>query len=600
MRKHTLLALLVALALCLALGACKSSSSSTAPRDSAPTEGVSALSDSLVRQTQAGLVRGKEAANDTWAWLGIPYAKPPVGVLRWRAPRDPDPWTGVREAGHPCRYCVQYGNYLSETGPETLSDQLIGGGVPTGSEDCLYLNLWRPRSDATKLPVFVYIYGGGNIIGRSDLSIYDGAHFAAHNNMILLTVNYRLGYFGWFRHPALREDDNPLENSGNFGTLDLIKALQWIRDNIAAFGGDPDNVTISGQSAGGMNIYSLMASPLAKGLFHRAVVFSGFSQACAVETAEQKAQAMLERLLRQDGYGAAQIAARTAAGNAAWIRDYLRSKSVAEIYHPDNCGPMAMPLDALMSAEAIMGIYVDGYVIPASPEECLRSGSYHRVPLLMGCTKEELKLFVPMLIMPPADLWRAVQAFDPEHPADYDITPFLKPYSWPLMALYGILPPLGQVAFQANGTDKLAPLARQHQEDVYVYKFLWQDEPAPFDYIIGAAHAMDLPFIFGNFISDKASLTAFAWNEANREGREWLSYALMTYLGQFARTGNPNGANPALPRWSPWSPVDGQPKRMTFNRDAIAMSSARVEPAEVCLTCEAKEILALIQGLIKG
>jgi para-nitrobenzyl esterase len=552
--------------------------------------------DPLVRQTLYGQVKGLETGYDTWAWLGIPYAKPPVGDLRWRAPRDPDPWSGVRDAGKFGSYCVQYGNFISETGRDTMGGYL-SQGVPTGSEDCLYLNIWRPRTLERKLPVYVFIHGGANILGRADLSIYNGAHFSSRENMIFVTINYRLGYFGWFWHPALKVSDDPLDNSGNYGTLDIIKSLGWIHDNIAAFGGDPGNVTITGQSAGGINVYSMMASPLAKGLFHRAIVHSGFNSCASMSTAAQKARAALVRLMQQDGYSADEIDAKTQAGNEAWIRDYLRSKSPAEFYAPKNCGPITMPLDGVPTANAIMGVYLDGYVMPSSPIVSFSSGTYNKVPLMMGCTKEEMKIFLPLLFMEPLNLWQAVQDFDPNG-SQFDFSKYLSLWSYALVTpLYAAGPAAGQAIFQGYGTDTMAPLARKYQGDVFVYKFLWDDEPAPFDYLIGAGHAMDLPFFFGNFATEKSSLCSFAWSDGNKSGREFLSTAMMDYAGRFARTGNPNVSGSSLPEWKAWSTVYGGPKRMTFDSGAITMSNTCLVPEELDVTGEAHSFLALILSL---
>lgn len=596
---------LLALALCWGCGSSSGSGGSpekadtSSPESATPATGTGGqdAGDPLVRQTLHGQVRGIETGWGTWAWLGIPYAKAPVGDLRWRAPRDPDAWSGVRSAGAFCSYCVQYGNYFSETGRDTLAED-VADGVPTGSEDCLYLNIWRPRTTEENLPVYVFIHGGANIVGRADLSVYDGAHFASRENVVFVTMNYRLGYFGWFWHPSLRTGDDPLDNSGNYGTLDIIKSLEWVRDNIAAFGGDPGNVTVTGQSAGGINVYSLLASPLARGLFHRAVVHSGFNSCTTMARAEQKATATLVRLMKQDGYSADEIAARTRAGNEAWVRGYLRSKSAAEFYDPANCGPVAVPMDGIPTVDAVMGVYIDGHVLPESPIESFRDGTYNRVPLVLGCTKEEMKFFLPMLFMDPLDLWQALYDFDPDNP-QADLGGYLDPWTYALVApLYAVAPALGQALFQGYGTDTMASLARRYQEDVYVYKFMWDDEPEPFDYLVGAGHAMDLPFVFGNFVTDKSSLCSFAWSDGNEAGRERLSEAMMDYLGRFARTGDPNIPGSGLPGWEPWSTRAGGPKRMTFDAGAIAMSSECLEPEELDVTGEAHNLLELLLSLM--
>jgi para-nitrobenzyl esterase len=237
------------------------------------------------RVTQSGELMGFTGQYGSHAWLGIPYAKPPVGALRWRAPQPPTPWAGTREAlsfGSPCtQYASTFGG-VTDAKP----------GTPVGSEDCLYLNIWAPRVDAKniprgddRLPVMLWFHGGGHTIGEG--GFYNGGNLAATQNVIVITMNYRLGPFGWFRHAALRgEGTSEADRSGNFGTLDLIRALEWTHENIAAFGGDPDNVTIFGESAGGMNVFNLLVSTRAEGLFHRAIAQSGSLMMDSVAEAE--------------------------------------------------------------------------------------------------------------------------------------------------------------------------------------------------------------------------------------------------------------------------------------------------------------------------
>jgi carboxylesterase type B len=216
------------------------------------------------RTTPSGAVVGLRADYGSHAWLGIPYARPPVGALRWRAPQPPEPWTGTREALADGAACTQYPS--------------LAGGVsgpadePGGSEDCLVLNVWAPPfapdavpAGAARLPVMVWIHGGGHTIGEG--GFYNGGNLAVTHRLIVVTINYRLGPFGWFRHAALRDGDaSPAERSGNFGTLDLVRALAWVRDHAGAFGGDPGNVTVFGESAGGVNVFSLLLAPQARGL----------------------------------------------------------------------------------------------------------------------------------------------------------------------------------------------------------------------------------------------------------------------------------------------------------------------------------------------
>lgn len=203
--------------------------------------------------------------DDVHVWCGIPYAAPPVGPLRWRSPQPPPCWDDVREATTFSASSWQSSEYC----------QALGGGDPGRfSEDCLYLNIWSPVTRQTPLPVMVWLHGGGFTIGAGGLPPYQG-HALARRDVVVVTLNYRLGHLGFFAHPALEGEEDRVVH--NFALLDQIAALQWIRDNIAAFGGDPDNITLFGESAGARSVLSLLASPLAKNLFHKAIVQSGYT-----------------------------------------------------------------------------------------------------------------------------------------------------------------------------------------------------------------------------------------------------------------------------------------------------------------------------------
>ncbi len=577
--------------LCAASGCSTSSGGDDGGTPRSSTEDTSnnpaLVGSSLEVTVGQGILRGKTAEHNTLAWLGIPFAKPPVGDLRWRAPQEPEPWDGIRDATKFCSFCTQYGNFLSETGADTLSD-IIGDGKVTGSEDCLFLNIWRPDTKETKLPVYVFIYGGGNIIGRSDVSIYDGARVSSDGNFVFVTVNYRIGYLGWFRHPALLTGDK-LDDSGNYGTLDIIQSLKWIKQNIAAFGGDPDNVTISGQSAGGINTLTMMVSPLAEGLFQKAIIHSGFSNSCPVESAEKKAGMMLERLIVQDG-----LAEKSGVSDFLkdksneWIAGYLRSKTIEEIYPADNCGPFTLPMDSITVADAMMGVYEDGHVVPEAPIDCIKKGFYHKVPVIIGCTKEELRLLISQLVFNPKRLWDSTQAYDPDNP-NFDLNKLIDPVSYPILALYGPVTTIGQLYMEGFGVDQTVTALKKWQDNVWVYKFMWDEEPEPFDFFIGAGHAMDLPFVFGNFITDKTSLAFFAWNKKNLPGALALSAYMRKYYANFVHSGDPNGAD--LANWTTWSTEKATPKRLLFNlKNAsgtgnetpdIKMSSEMIEPEQI-------------------
>jgi len=246
--------------------------------------GSDAPSAMTIRQTQFGAVEGivqmpgstgMLAAGEGFAWLGVSYAKPPVGNLRWKPPVDPDSWTGSKKAQASGQACAQVGSMYGP--PSFGSAYETAANVfwkPVGSEDCLYLNIYSPITSqaGSKLPVFFFIHGGSNRVGAA--SLFDGSVLAKNTNSIVVFVGYRLNLFGWLTHPALRTGE-PLNDSGNYGLLDIIQALKFVKNNISNFGGDPNNVTISGQSAGALNVNSLILSPVAAGLFHKAMPMSG-------------------------------------------------------------------------------------------------------------------------------------------------------------------------------------------------------------------------------------------------------------------------------------------------------------------------------------
>ena len=250
-----------------------------------PSRDIVKTSPDSLRLTNSGPVIGIEGEEGIHIWFGVPYAEAPVDKLRWKAPRNVNSWDKVYEATNFGSPCVQ------------IQSSLTGGGLAKpgdiiGDEDCLYLNIYAPSYSVTsvpkeinKLPVMVWIHGGGNTSGMT--SEYNPERFVASQNIIVVTISYRLGLFGWFSHPELRNKSDGIDVSPNFGLLDQIKALEWLRDNIEGFGGDKNNITIFGESAGGQNVIALYVSPLAKGLFHRAISQSGGITLTSIEDAEE-------------------------------------------------------------------------------------------------------------------------------------------------------------------------------------------------------------------------------------------------------------------------------------------------------------------------
>jgi para-nitrobenzyl esterase len=517
----------------------------------------------LIRTTAFGAVKGKVWDRDTLAWLGIPYAKPPVAELRWKAPRDPDPWDGVLPTEKFRDECVQYGGILLDMDPETF-------GQPMGTEDCLYLNIWRPVSAEENLPVLVYLHGGLNGVGEAATSLYHGAHLACGVNAVVVTINYRLGIFGWFAHEALRIGQ-PLDDSGNYGLLDIIKALEWVQRCATAFGGNPDNVTVFGESAGAFNIGSLLASPLSDGLFHRALAISPLVSlmSTSMHRARERADNQLARLLVNTGLAATPRRAKAlaAAKGSAWTADFLRGRDAVSLLRATRAlssfgvNGLGLTIDILGGSR-----FADGTVLPLDFKGTYQRGEYHRVPVVVGSTRDEMRIFEIGLgiftKLDEAELCKFIQTFDPDRPV-VGLTDVLPRYLKPAYALVGTV--LGNTLFEKTGVDPSANLLSRHV-DVFVFKFCWDEQPAPFDTLIGASHMMPLPFLFGNFQTDRESLFRFAWSEANLARREELSREMMAYVGNFARSGDPNcGPTSGLLGWPRWSPSRRSAKRLVLD-----------------------------------
>lgn len=544
------------------------------------------------RTTTLGTVIGTDdgANSGTLSWKGIPYAKPPVGELRWRAPADAEPWTSPRSSQQFAAACASSGR-LYGPGFNNRYDTSIGASLDktVGSEDCLYLNVWSPSKAATakeKLPVIVFVHGGSNITGYTADPLYDGAMLAKTANAVVVTVNYRLGILGFFKSPHLKSGD-PLDDSGNFALLDIIKSLQFINRNIANFGGDAGNVTLMGESAGAVNVYALMTSPLivkAKpALVHRLLPMSGgISRAEDLPVGalpvlyspaifEAQANLLLTQLLIADGSvtdaNAAQ--AHIVARKPEEIASYLRRQSTDAL--------LSTVLNKLKAANLGGSNPIpDGHVLPRSPIASIKAGEYLRVPLLAGNTRDEGKLFPSLLAISPAlggisgRLLSDAQAFDIAFNYDPEAAPTTKVEDWipaaylptnkPSTGYNARLDLLGNYWFVPLRDNVLNAL-RAQQGSVWYYSFDWDEEPAPFNEIFGAAHAFDLPFAFGNF---GPSLWAnFMFTRANQPGRLALSDAMMRSIGAFALKGDPNDASLGV-AWPAW------PKTLIFDASPTA------------------------------
>ena len=441
-------------------------------------------------KVEHGLVQGA-FVDGLHVYLGIPFAAPPVGELRWRAPQPATKWEGVRQA------------------TKFAPDPYQGDGKGNVSEDCLYLNVWTPaKSAAERVPVLVWIYGGGFSFGSTSTPVHNGEHLA-RKGVVLVSINYRVGPLGFLAHPEL-SSESPHHVSGNYGLLDMIAGLQWVKQNIAAFGGDPDKVTIFGESAGGIAVSMLCASPEAKGLFHGAISQSGGSFGPA-------------RVTTYPGENMRLLADAEQSGVA-----YAKKAGVTSIAELRKLAPDKLP--AGWGSGAAWPI-VDGWVVPDDQYKLYSAGRYNDTPILVGYNSDEGASFSP-----------------PKTPADY-IASTKKRYgkfAEELLKAYPV------------GTDSVPKTARDLSRDA---AFGWQtwswarlqaqtSKSKVFCYYFdqhaehpasspeadhGTPHGVDVPYVFQN-LDSKAS-------QADQE----VSNLLATYWTNFAKYGDPNG--PGVPEW---------------------------------------------------
>jgi para-nitrobenzyl esterase len=520
---------LAAVAVLVVLAACSKRETASVP-EADPTSR---------RDPPAGPVVGFEGRYGSHAWLGIPFAKAPVAELRWRAPRPLEPWKDVRTAIELGDACPQLTSRLAGIEGEP--------GSVVGDEDCLFLNVYAPRvasdqvpQEGARLPVMVWIHGGGNVVGHG--GFYEGGNLAATEKVVVVTINYRLGPLGWMRHAALRgPGTSPEDQSGNYGTLDAIQALRWVHDNIAAFGGDPDNVTIFGESAGGRDVFALVQSPLARGLFHRAIVQSGGVRRTSVALGENLVDAapsgdpnssaeIVLRLLVRDGRAKdrEEAKAKAAAMSPSETAAYLREQSPAELMSLYEAG-----VEGLID---VPQMFPEGTVLPVedSLDSFARPGGHAGVPVMVGTNRDEDKLF---LFADPENvgrfLWVVPQLRDPDR--------------------YDALAEHMATVWKAAGADEpAAALQRGGAPGVYVYRFDWDEAPtvlgADLSRMIGAAHVFEIPFVFGHFDLGKEANAVFT--DENEPARRELSSQMMSYWAEFARNGKPGrGGRGDLPEW---------------------------------------------------
>lgn len=513
------------------------------------------------RATTYGAVAGvdQSATSGTYAWLGVPFGAAPVGALRWAPPAAPAAWQGVKETKAFGPSCAQGGRFYSpapNNEPFGLNVR-EGFGKPVGDEDCLSLNIWRPAGDTAGLPVIVFLYGGSNISGYTADPSYDGANLARKANAVVVTVNYRVGLLGWFDLPQLKTGD-PVADSGNFALLDQQQALRFVRDNIQAFGGDPANVTVTGQSAGAVNVFALLLSPQSAGLMHKAVPMSGGISNASRASAQAYARGLLNALVIADGKAAdtASATAYVATQTNAQIAAYLRGTTSSRILSVQLANPQLGNSPAPIA---------DGNVLPVNGLAAVTAGQYLKVPLMVGNTKDEGTLFANLAPsfypainvrgFKPDDYTRfgLQYNFDGDAPPSLTEADFINPPYLPVTAVpFGwtaVTKVIGDFIFITPLPPQLGAIKAQQPTQLWYYRWDWNEEPAPFDTVYGATHGLDVSFFFATFTGK--SVASWAWSTANRPGREALSDAMIGSLSAFARTGNPNHAGLGV-TWPVW------------------------------------------------
>ncbi|MGZ3233729.1 MAG: carboxylesterase/lipase family protein [Croceibacterium sp.] len=454
-------------------------------------------------QTAAGAVQG-EAVDGIGEFKGIPFAAPPLGDLRWKAPQPVAPWQGVRRTVAFGPACMQ-GPILAQM-----------GSAAAQSEDCLYIDVWTPaNTPADKLPVIAWIYGGGFNSGATSVPMYDGANFA-HQGVVLVSLSYRVGPFGFLATPELSAESG--HGSGNFGLLDLIAALHWVHDNIGQFGGDPAKVTIMGHSAGSMAVSELVASPLARGLFRGAIAESGANFAPPGSFAA----------------AGVPLLAQAEANDKAWLAG-LGASTLAEA--------RALPVDKLEAAQRDKGAprfwpVMDGYVIPGDQALLWQHKRYADVPILIGTTSDEAAVFGGRRTVTPADFEKEVRdGYGAK--ADEILTAY--PHASDVEATRSTKNLRTETTFTSNMFTWARLQAENGKSPAYAYYFHRPTAADP----EGSGHGSEVPLVFAN---EDHRAGRPAWSDEDRA----LSKELQGYWVNFAKTGDPNG--PGLPRWPKFQP----------------------------------------------
>ena len=478
------------------------------PVKSVPAVSVESPQRTPVLSLADGQIRGVYSADGKVAvYAGIPYAKPPVGDLRWKEPQAPEPWQGVLDCDHFAPMAMQprnlpiYDSLAQIIGYHDYQIRLDDNHIPPASEDCLYLNVWVPAGGGEKLPVLVYVHGGSLQTGQAWYGDYSGGYLAGQG-IIVVNMSYRLGVFGYFADPELQAE-SPNGTTGNYGLLDQIKALEWVRENVAAFGGDPDNITLAGESAGAASVSAICVSPLAKGLFRRAVLESS-------TVASAKPPHSFRSL-------------EDALASGAELKQRHGCKNLAEL--------RALSAEDLVSeAETQHHITVEGYALTKTPYESYLAGEFNEEAILHGYNAEES---APFLIFSHASR------------KDYEkrVRDYFGVYADRILALY---PAATDEAAKAAWAEIYGAVffdyphyclnRLENRNNVPTYEYYFSKSNGR----LGSWHSGEEIYLYGNIPAESG-----LFDDADRA----LSKTMTEYFLNFIRTGNPNGEG--LPAWQP-------------------------------------------------
>lgn len=488
----------------------------------------------FIRTTKKGMVQGtKDVSKEGMVWYGIPYGASTAGKNRWKAPQPVEPWQGTRWAAKPLADAVSYQS---------------NGGY-SGTEDCLYVNVYRPYSNSTNLPVLVFLHGGGNVSGTANVEF---AQMAASMGIVIVSVSFRLGAFGYLNHPAL-QDGTPEENSGNFTLLDIHKALVWVRDEIAVFGGNPNNVTLSGFSGGARNVLLCLIAPMMNNLFHKAFVMSGGYTTSMPKDGEKSLESRLATLLVKRGtYKTKEEAEKyITSATKPMMKQLLQSLTTAEVAW--------IYKDFKLDMEDFPHGFTDGFVLPKDGFDVIKQGKYNRVPLMIGSDATEFSSFAQNRTLFSEEMNLT------SHSVAETMSLFEKGIQYGSML---------QSCFYVENT--VTPLYEDPwHRDMFAYRMLWGTNASVTDGFyskyVGSYHGQTRDFLLGTYKHRMKEYSSEAVSSKNKKGRVLLTEQMRKYLKNFMIKGNPNGAS--LPSWTTWNPFLGSKKTMHLNAKKNKVSS---------------------------